>query len=320
MSRSIYLFLASLCIFFGVSATKVVVIIPSYNNAAYCCANLDSVLMQDFQDFSVIYIDDCSTDSTAQEVAHYIAAHNAHDKIKLIRNEYNRKAMVNIYLAVHQLGDDVLVVVLDGDDAFAHPRVLSTIEKIHREQHVWVSYAQYMNVPEHKAREWGLSVHGYAGPVPESVITNNSFRRQPWCWSGLRSFYAWIFKKIRLEDLLYCGSHASKCVPSACDNAYFFPLLEMSGTHTRFIDEILLHRNVDTPFNDFKVNRNLQHEIALFIRNKASYQPLSSAQPSPAQFTQKIPLLVFANDEHHLKNCLASCGKISGYQRNSYFH
>lgn len=267
-------FILSIC-----AEQRIVVIIPSYNNAACYLDNLESVFKQNYSNFRVIYINDCSTDATGQLVEDYVRNRNLQDRIVIIHNRENMKAMANIYHAVHLCADSDLVIILDGDDAFKHEHVLATIERVHRERDAWISYAQYINVPEHKCREWGMRVEGWAMEVPEAIIKANAFRKHMWSWSGLRSFYAWIFKQIKKEDLIDDrpdSPHRGKFYAVCCDNAYFFPLLEMAGTHCAFIDEVLLLRNVDTPLNDFKINKSIQHKTALHIRSKRPYNRLAA--------------------------------------------
>lgn len=271
IKRSIYLLLISISISVH-CIENIVVIIPSFNNATCYKKNLNSVFMQDHPQFRVIYIDDCSTDGTGNLVEQYIQDHQLHNQIQFIRNNYNRKALANIYAAVHTCADSDLIVLLDGDDAFAHAHVLSTIERIHRERNAWVSYAQFINVPEHKAIECGIPVKGYAMVTPDVVIQEKSYRNCVWSWSGLRSFYAWIFKQIKQEDLIDSRPpFEGKFFQVNYDNAIFFPLMEMAGIHCTFIEEVLLLRNVDTPLNDFKINLETSRDTRLYIRQKPSY-------------------------------------------------
>lgn len=273
--------------------------------------SLDSVMMQNYPEFDVIYIDDCSTDGTGDIVEQYITSRQLQHKIRLIRNRYNRKATANIYTAVHMCNDSDLIVALDGDDALAHQNVLTRIAEIHRQRNAWISYAQFINVPAHKAREWNIPVQGFAMPMPPAVIANKLYRKYNWCWTGLRSFYAWIFKQIKLDDFLDSRApYENKFFVVCSDNAYFFPLLEMSGIHTVFINEVLLLRNVDTPLNDFKINRQIQDSTGYFIRAKPSYPTLDA--PVSNEFSNaKTDLVIIASSPEQLRN------SIQHYQNNS---
>ena len=102
------------------------------------------------------------------------------------------------------------------------------------------------------------------------MIQNKSFRKQPWSASHLRTFYAALFKKIKLEDLLYEGEF----FPMASDLAMMFPMLEMSGNHAHFIKEVLYLYNRSNPLNDHKVDLKLQNACALYARKLPPYKRL----------------------------------------------
>lgn len=40
------------------------VIVPNYNHSAYLMSRIDSILAQDFDNFELILLDDCSTDNS----------------------------------------------------------------------------------------------------------------------------------------------------------------------------------------------------------------------------------------------------------------
>jgi len=69
-------FLLSFLIFsaqvYSLQENKFVIIIPSFNNKIWLQRNLDSVVCQHYENFEVIYIDDCSTDKTPNLVEQYI--------------------------------------------------------------------------------------------------------------------------------------------------------------------------------------------------------------------------------------------------------
>ena len=47
------------------------VIIPNYNHAQYLEQRLDSVFNQTYQNFEVIFLDDCSTDNSLEVIEKY---------------------------------------------------------------------------------------------------------------------------------------------------------------------------------------------------------------------------------------------------------
>lgn len=56
-----------------VSSPKISVLVPTYNYGRYLPELIDSVLAQDFRDFELLIVDDCSRDDTAQMVQPYCA-------------------------------------------------------------------------------------------------------------------------------------------------------------------------------------------------------------------------------------------------------
>ena len=92
--------------------------------------------------------------------------------------------------------------------------------------------------------------------------------------SHLRTFYAWIFKKIALEDLLYEG----KFFTMTGDMAIMLPILEMAGERHLFISEPIYIYNMTNPINHGKVNAELQRALDRYIRSMPPYQRLEKGQ------------------------------------------
>lgn len=63
------------------------IVVPNYNNEAYIAGCLDSLLNQDFDDYEVIVVDDCSTDGSQAIIESYTAKS---DRIHLAPHEENR--------------------------------------------------------------------------------------------------------------------------------------------------------------------------------------------------------------------------------------
>jgi glycosyltransferase involved in cell wall biosynthesis len=242
---------------------KITVIIPSYNNRQWYERNLSSVVAQDYHDFRVIYVDDCSSDGTGELVEQFIADRSSGNLIHLIRNPVRLGALQNLYNTVDICDDDEIVVLLDGDDWFAHNRVLTKVNVVYANPDCWMTYGQY--------RSWPDSMIGYSREIPPDIIETNNFRESEWCSSHLRSFRAWLFKLIKMEDLISpCGAFYQM----AWDQAIMFPMLEMSGHRAKFISEVLYIYNAVNPINDCKVDRQLQRSLETAIRMQKRYDRL----------------------------------------------
>lgn len=277
----------------------ITVIIPSFNNASCYKNNLDSALNQNYSNYDVIYINDCSTDNTGQLVSDYIETHTISQQITFIENEYNRKALANIFTTVHQCKNDDLIVILDGDDAFAHNDVLTCISNRFANEPIYMSYAQYINVPEELAIELKVPILGYAKPTPPELILSGNYRKYTgWCWSGLRAFYAGLFKQIKIEDMIFThGEYKGKFFPTSYDGAIMYPMLEMCGSHFAHIPEILLHRNIDTPLNDFKLYQHLQSECGKILRMLKPYARLEKAPIYDYSLGNKADLIIIESEK-----------------------
>lgn len=108
------------------------IIIPGYNVEEYVSVAIESVLNQDFKDYELIVIDDCSTDKTFEVVSKY-------KEVKLIRNEENMASG-----GARNVGLDIAsgeyVVFLDADDYLYANDVLSKVDKLIGDKTIDVVY------------------------------------------------------------------------------------------------------------------------------------------------------------------------------------
>jgi glycosyltransferase involved in cell wall biosynthesis len=242
-----------------------VILIPSYNNRHWYEQNLASVCAQQYDNFRAIYVDDGSSDQTGPLVDQFLADQAVGHRIQLIRNPVRMGALENLYRHIHTCADQEIVMLLDGDDWLAHPRVLQTLNAVYADPHCWMTYGQYTS--------WPSPAPGYSRPIPAQVTETNTFRAYDWCASHLRSFYAWLFKRINREDLI---SPWGTFYPMAWDQALMLPMLEMAGPRAKFIPEVLYTYNTANPLNDAKVNRPLQRQCETAIRQQKPYARLES--------------------------------------------
>lgn len=255
---------------------KIVIVTCSYNNEQWCDKNLSSIFAQNYDNFHVMYIDDQSSDTTYPRVKKFIETHGVQDKITLICNEQRRGAMANQYHAIYMCEPTDLIIILDGDDFFAHKNVLAYINNVYATQDVWLTYGQYA---EYKGGDWsieqgaaGYQPSSWCSPMPQRVVQNNAFRSHPHIPSHLRTFYAGLFQNIKTEDLMIDGEF----VKMSCDLTAMFPMIEMARDHFTFIGDVLLMYNGVNGLNDHKVSKTLQRSVDLTIRARPAYEKIEN--------------------------------------------
>jgi hypothetical protein len=92
----------------------------------------------------------------------------------------------------------------------------------------------------------------------------------------LRTFKGWIFKMIKLQDLLSdtVEGFVGDFFPASNDLAMYYPLVEMAHKKIHFIDNIIYTRNLYSNIVGFKVDRSVQLASAREIKRKKSYTTL----------------------------------------------
>jgi glycosyltransferase involved in cell wall biosynthesis len=243
-----------------------VIVTASYNNKAWLQRNLDSVIEQKYDNWRMIYINDNSSDGTGELAQAYITTHGLESKIKLINNNERYGHLFNQFYAIHSCNENEIIVILDGDDWFAHDRVFDYLNKVYQNSNVWLTYGQFVFLKK--------NVKGICRNIPADVIKNNSIRTFcEWNYSHVRTFYAALFKRVKQEDLMLDGDF----LPMAADVATMYPMLEMCGTRFRFISDVLYVYNDTNELSFFHNQANKQKEIRTMICHKQKYERLGHA-------------------------------------------
>ncbi|MFA6991391.1 MAG: glycosyltransferase [Candidatus Babeliales bacterium] len=247
---------------------KFVIVTPSFNNIKFVEENLKYSLGQKYKNGRVIYYDDASTDGTGNFVKAYIKEHKiCKNKIRLVINKQRVGPHENIYRAIHSCDNDEIIVIVDGDDHLADDNVLSYLNGVYADENVWSTYGQLIN---------SNGKNGYCKALPDEVIRKNSVREYPWVTSHPKTFYAWLYKLIKIQDLTYKDFGF---FPVCGDASEMYPIVEMSGFHCKFIDKVLYVYNCDNPLSYFKKWADTEHrkfvnEVMQYIRSMPRYKPL----------------------------------------------
>ncbi len=269
---------------------NIVIIVASYKNAQWYRYNLHSLLSQRYSNYRIIYTDDNSPDGTAQYIENYLkkrlieyqcvdfddssfstpeetgeAISKLINKKKhfftLIRNVNRCGALANLYRMIRSCADKDIICTVDGDDWLYNLDVLKGLNQVYSERDILYTHGTLVEYPH--------NIVAWSEPIPKKVIEKRSFRKYK-CPSHLRTFYCWLFKKIKTEDFLYNGQF----FPMAWDMAIMFPIAEMSGKRHAFFDNVTYVYNMANQINDNKVNPKLQNELDAYIRNMPPYPEL----------------------------------------------
>lgn len=275
MSKIMKFFFALNCFFLSVSLKATVynipekpiyVIVPTYNNIKWWSWNLNSILKQNYGNVHIVITDDNSTDGTGGEIERFIKEHALQDRVIIFLNDERHGALYNLFTMIHGCPDEAIIVTVDGDDALPdNPTLLKKLNEVYSNptKEVWLTYGQFELYPEKK--------RGWCKSFPENIIKANAFRTFQDIPSHLRTFYAWLFKAIKVEDLLYEG----KFFEMSWDCAMMFPMIEMAGERHQFINEIMYLYNTQNLISDHRKDQKLQTSLAQYIRSKQRYTRLN---------------------------------------------
>jgi glycosyltransferase involved in cell wall biosynthesis len=295
---------------------KFVIVITSYNNAEWFDRNLGCLFTQLnndgtglYENYRIIYIDDCSPDGTAELVEKYIISCNQQHRVTLIKNKTRKRAMANLYYALQLCQPDEIVFNYDGDDWLANNTVFALINDIYQNPDIWITYGQFQN--------WPTGQMGYCQPLSPELAQKQNFRKKWWKPGQLRTFYAWLFHQIHLKDLLFEGPYfQGQFFPANADLAVYYPMMEMAGSHYHFIPEVIYIRNVATPLNDFKANKEVQILGSKLLREKPKYSLLENP-PAINCFenfkNQTSDLIVFTSRQDFTNRLIDSVNKLASH-------
>lgn len=235
-----------------------IILTTTFNCEKYIERCLFSIMSQSFKDFKCYITDDVSTDGTVQKIKSAIKDDN---RFILIENhtKFYQPGNYDQVIRFRGIEGDEVCVEIDGDDWLPSPKVLERINEVYQDPNVWMTSGSFKY---HDGRP------GFANP-PQNF---KNIRNQTFTLSHIRTWKAWLWKKILLEDL---KDENGEYWNVAGDLAFMFPMLEMAGQeHYRFLPEILYIYNESNPLNDHKVNMSNVMKTVNKIRAKKEYSKI----------------------------------------------
>jgi len=209
-------------------------VIASYNNEKNITKNLTSIIQQTYTNWRAIYINDCSTDKTAELFHTILEENNIHDKFIYIENEQQLHQSYGKYTAYQLVNDLEVVCILDGDDWLADDNVLATLKEYYTKDYMVIT----SNYNIHKN---GDIVSSRIASKYTSDELKNIRRMDKWLFKHLKTGYGILFKSISEEYL----KRNDKWLTMATDVAEMTCVTEFSNANVLCVDDIFYTYNYD---------------------------------------------------------------------------
>lgn len=165
------------------------IIMPSYNCGKYVEQTIHSVQAQTYQNWEIIFVDDCSKDDTIIRVSEL---REKDSRIKLIKNPVNSGAAVSRNTALRE-AKGRWIAFLDSDDLW-EPTKLEKQVRFMEENGFAFSYTEYQEMNA-DGNLTGVTISG-----PKHVTKRGMYN---FCWSGCLTVMYDVTKigLIQIEDI-----------------------------------------------------------------------------------------------------------------------
>lgn len=256
---------------------KIVIITPTYNSEDYINRCILSIAQQDYDNYELILINDCSTDNTHNVIEETIKSLpiSIQNKINYKNNTDRKGAVRNQYEAISNFKDhsNCIFMLIDGDDWLINdPQIFRKYNNIYLEGYDF-TYGSCWSVAD------GIPL--IAQEYPPEIKNKKDYRSYKFNWNmpytHLRTFSSTLFSHINENDW-----KIDNMWPMAGgDNIVFYTLLEAADPQkVKAIPEIMYNYNDLNPLNDYKVNTSEQTETANKVLNKKIDKKYSVIIPS----------------------------------------
>lgn len=145
------------------------IIMPSYNTANYIEASIESVQHQTYENWELIIVDDCSTDTTDEVVRPFLSDR----RIRYLKNEKNSGAAISRNCALRE-AKGKWIAFLDSDDLWM-PEKLEKQVAFMEQNGYHFSYTNYEEI-NMAGEKTGVRVTG-----PKKITKTGMFN---YCWPG----------------------------------------------------------------------------------------------------------------------------------------
>lgn len=268
---------------------KIVIISPFWNAQDYIARCIESVAVQDYDNYIHYLVDDCSTDDSyaVAKAALEALPDEIREKFRLGKTDKrNGSAVANQITTIKalDLADDDIIMLLDGDDSLSNRNDIFTYyNELHQDADFVYgsSWSMVDNIPL------------ISQPYPPEIKESGDFRNYKFNWNmpytHLRTYKAKLIKD--LPESMF-QDEAGEWYKAGGDNSTFYNPLEQCDPDRIFVNsDIVYNYNDINPLNDYKVNGQEQNVTASKILSN-NMKPLTQIPDRKKTAPSKLELSV----------------------------
>ena len=239
------------------------ILTTNYNTTPYIHKLIASLKAQSITEWKCYITDDLSTDGSVSYIQSLIENDS---RFELIVNEKKFWQTGNYHQVLQktEILDSDICITIDGDDFLYDNNVFQRVINYYSNHKIWMSFGQFVFYDGTPNLKIGFTKK----PEPFSNV-----RKCAWTSSHLRTFKAFLFRKIAYVDLI--DPKTNWFYKTAGDTVCFTPMLEMSGEdRVLYTNDVNYCYNIETNLNDYKVNGHEQNQTSFDVSNKLRYKRL----------------------------------------------
>lgn len=235
------------------------ILVTCYNCQTWLPRCLQSILVQAPVDFRCCVFDDVSTDASSAAFQRLVGRDPRFEYVRNYRKHW-QTGNYDQYCRERDWDDNDIAMQLDGDDYLpADTQVLSRIVERFANPQLWFAWGSCIAHP---------SGHRCCDPLRDTA----GVRQGPFHLGPTRVWRMFLWRAIQRDSLLWKDGWY---IPSACDMAFGFPMLEMSREgHWLQMPEINYVYNERNPLSDRLRRPQLEEECDQWVRALPEYPAL----------------------------------------------
>ena len=267
------------------------IITPVYNAEKYIARCIQSVAQQNYDNYAMYIIDDCSTDNTAKVAQETIdnLPWPIRDNFQLIFNVDNNGAVFNHVTTMEENGcNGDIIMLLDGDDWLVNdPNIFHMYNNLYHDGAEF-TYGSCWSLAD--------NIPLIAQEYPPEVKANKTYRDYKFNWNmpytHLRTFKWDLMDKFITEHgHKPFQDEEGNWLKAGGDTAVFYAMIEQADPDKVVcVPDIVYNYNDLNPINDYKVNGDEQtkNANAVLIKKNAKFTAIIPTMWRCQDITQRL--------------------------------